>query len=70
MRQGGMDESSHTWNVMTGEPQRRESLKKEKVSDSKWKIIWNDYKYIKQTLYLIAKWICLWSKQLYLKELE
>lgn len=40
------------------EPQRRESLKKEKVSDSNGKSF-EMITSILQTLYLIAKWICL-----------
>lgn len=51
------------------EPQRRESLKKEKVSDSNGKSF-EMITSILQTSYLIAKWICLWPKQGYLKELE
>ena len=49
--------------------QRRESLKKEKVNDSNGK----SFKMIPSILqisYIIAKWICLWSKQVYLKELD
>ena len=61
-------QSSHTWNVMIVTKKRKPQERESKWF--KWKTIWNDSTSILQISYIIAKWIRLWSKQVYLKELE